>query len=147
MKPWHIRPLEERDHPAAVELLALLNPEIPTPVVAERFERILDEHPHYQAFGGFAGDEMVALAGAWVATKVWCGRYLEIDNIVVSPDHRSGGYGSRMIQHLEALAKEELCEIIVLDSYTSNHASHRLYHRLGFEIFGFHFVKSVPQTP
>jgi predicted GNAT family acetyltransferase len=31
----------------------------------------------------------------------------------------------------------------VLDSYTSNHASHRLYHRLGYEIRGFHFIKPL----
>ena len=66
-----------------------------------------------------------------------------MDNLVVHPDARSAKIGTRLIQNLEATAREESCEIMVLDSYTSNHPSHRLYHRLGFEIWGFHFVKPL----
>ena len=70
-------------------------------------------------------------------------RYLELDNLVVDPALRSSGLGSALIRHLEAFAREKECNLAVLDSYTSNHPSHRLYHRLGFEIWGFHFVKPL----
>jgi RimJ/RimL family protein N-acetyltransferase len=48
-----------------------------------------------------------------------------------------------MIQHFETIGQERECKLLVLDSYTANHPSHRLYHRLGFEIWGFHFVKTT----
>ena len=138
-----IRSLGQADLDDAVRLLGALNPETPSPVVRERLEAILADHPHYHLVGAFDGDVLVGVCGAWVATKIWCGRYLEIDNIVVDPERRSGGTGTALIRHFEALARELDCKIIVLDSYTSNHASHRLYHRLGYEIWGFHFVKPV----
>jgi ribosomal protein S18 acetylase RimI-like enzyme len=141
--PPEIRELVAEDIPAAIRLLAHLNPGIPPEVLQQRFEIILAEHPHYHAFGAFLDGKLAGLASAWIAAKVWCGRYLEIDNIVVDPEFRSSGLGTVLIRHLEALAREKDCNLAVLDSYTSNHASHRLYHRLGFEIWGFHFVKPL----
>lgn len=141
--PVTIRTLNEFDLPDAVRLLATLNPDTPLPLVRERLDTILADHSHYHLFGAFTGESLLGVCSAWIATKIWCGRYLEIDNIVVDPEQRSGGVGSLLIQHLEALGREQDCKILVLDSYSSNHPSHRLYHRLGFEIWGYHFVKSI----
>ena len=141
MSAPEIRELGPEDLPAATVLFGHLNPDIPAEVLRLRFQAILAELPHYPVFGAFLDGKMGAVAGAWIATKIWCGRYLEIDNLVVDPGLRSSGLGSALITHLEGFAKEKECNLAVLDSYTSNHASHRLYHRLGFEIWGFHFVK------
>ena len=138
-----IRPLGQADLEDAVRLLATLNPETPPQVVCSRLEAILAAHPHYHLAGAFDGDALVGVCGAWVATKIWCGRYLEIDNLVVDPELRSSGVGTRLISHLEETGRQMDCTLLVLDSYTSNHASHRLYHRLGFEIWGFHFIKPI----
>ncbi|RYD18680.1 MAG: GNAT family N-acetyltransferase [Verrucomicrobiaceae bacterium] len=143
MAETSIRAIVPADLPAAEPLLVSLNPETPASVVMERLETILRDHPHYELFGAFVDGELAGLAGAWVATKIWCGRYLEVDNLVVSEDHRSSGIGSLLVKHLEALAREKDCKVVVLDSYASNTASHRLYYRLGFEIWGFHFVKPI----
>lgn len=143
MEAPELRRMELADLPEAVRLLATLNPDTPEDVVLERLATILAEHSHYHSVCAFAGGRMVGVAGAWVATKIWCGKYLEIDNLVVDPGHRSGGVGTMMIKHLEGVGRENGCNILVLDSYTSNHASHRLYHRLGFEIWGFHFIKPI----
>lgn len=143
MEPIAIRPLGPGDLPDAADLLALLNPETPAAIIAERLATLLADHSHYELFGALSNGRLVGVAGAWIATKIWCGRYLEIDNLVVDPDQRSAGIGTLLIHHLEALASERGCKIVVLDSYTANHPSHRLYHRLGFEIWGFHFVKPI----
>ncbi len=143
MNPVIIRPLDVPDLAEAARLLGTLNPDTPIPLVRERLQTILADHPHYHLVGAFAGESIVGVSSAWIATKIWCGRYLEIDNLVVDPDQRSGGVGTLMIQHLEALGRERDCKLLVLDSYTSNHPSHRLYHRLGFEIWGFHFIKPI----
>lgn len=138
-----IRALVATDMEDAADLLTHLNPDVPAPVLTARLDTILADHPHYHIYGAFDGETLVGLAGAWIATKIWCGRYLEIDNLVVAPEGRGSGVGSMLIQHLEALAVRHDCKIVVLDSYTANHPSHRLYHRLGFEIWGFHFVKPI----
>lgn len=138
-----IRALTPGEVDAASVLLAFLNPESPAPVLATRLATIFADHPHYHLVGAFDGPDLVGLAGAWVATRIWCGRYLEIDNLVVHPGQRGTGVGSLLIRHLEARALQEKCNLVVLDSYTANHPSHRLYHRLGFEIWGFHFAKPL----
>ena len=138
-----IRRLTKDDSLAATGLLAHLNPDCPTGVLLRRYQTILDEHPHFHSIGAFIDGKLVGLAGIWIATKIWCGRYLEIDNLIVHPLHRDQGIASAIFTHLEELARSEQCNLLVLDSYTSNHRSHRLYHRLGFEIWGFHFVKPI----
>lgn len=138
-----IRPLGSADLAEASKLLVTLNPETPPLVVEERLQTILAEHPHYRIVGAFSGSAMAGVAGAWLATKIWCGLYLEIDNLVVGESHRSEGIGTLLIQDLEAFGRQRDCKVLVLDSYTANHPSHRLYHRLGFEIWGFHFVKPL----
>ncbi len=143
MESISIRPLVAGDLPDAADLLTLLNPDTPAALIRERLASLLTDHSHYELFGAFAGPNLAGIGGAWIATKIWCGRYLEIDNLVVDPDRRSAGIGSLLIRHLEAIAQQRDCKIVVLDSYTTNHPSHRLYHRLGFEIWGFHFVKPL----
>jgi ribosomal protein S18 acetylase RimI-like enzyme len=127
----------------AARLLGLLSPETPIGLIRERLSTLLQEHPHYEIVGAFSGEKLLGLAGAWTATKIWCGRYLEIDNLIVAPEVRSMGIGTLLMLHLEKLARERDCKILVLDSYASNHSSHRLYHRLGFEIWSFHFIKPI----
>jgi len=143
MADIRIRPLVSKDLPHAAALLVTLNPETPVDVIQERLQTILAEHPHYHLVGAFAGEHLAGIAAAWIATKIWCGRYLEIDNLVVDPAQRSSGIGSLLIRHLEGIAREKDCKIVVLDSYVSNHPSHRLYYRLGFEVWGYHFVKPI----
>jgi len=143
MKTPTLRILTATDLEAASELLVFLNPETPAQTVAARLHTILTDHSHYRIIGAFSGKTLVGVASAWIATKIWCGRYLEIDNLVVAPSHRSMGIGRLLIQWLEGLAATEACNTVVLDSYTANCPAHRLYHRLGFEIWGFHFVKPI----
>ena len=143
MKSLAVRLVESHEQPEALRLLAGLNPEVAAEELERRMDEIIQRHPHYEMYGAFDGEVLVAVCGAWVATKLWCGRYLEIDNIVTDPERRSMGAGTQLMQAMEKLARERDCEILVLDSYASNTASHRLYHRLGYEIKGFHFVKEL----
>jgi ribosomal protein S18 acetylase RimI-like enzyme len=143
MQHSQIRPLEDDDIAAAAQLLEELNPATPPSLVRERLATLLREYSHYHLVGAFHDGRLVGVAGAWIAHKVWCGAYLEIDNLIVAKDARSMGFGAKLILHLEALAQAHDCKILVLDSYTGNHASHKLYHRLGFEIWSFHFIKPL----
>ncbi|MGE9269581.1 MAG: GNAT family N-acetyltransferase [Verrucomicrobiales bacterium] len=143
MSSYDIRSLPEKDHLSATGLLAHLNPDCPTDVLIGRFRRILREHPHYYPVGAYQDGTLVGFGAAWIATKIWCGRYLEVDNIVVHPDLRSSGIGGELMRYFEKLAKDNDCNLITLDSYTSNYDSHRFYHRHGYEIWGFHFVKTL----
>ena len=91
MEETTIRPLESTDLADAAALLTFLNPETPAATIATRLETLLADYSHYELVGAFNGGTLVGLAGAWVATKIWCGRYLEIDNLVVAPARLPNG--------------------------------------------------------
>jgi hypothetical protein len=66
----------------------------------EDYSRDLDEmlpNNRYGQIAVFEGEECLGLTGFWIGTKLWCGKYLEIDNLVVSTNHRSKGAGCLII--------------------------------------------------
>ncbi len=143
MNSVEIRQLEVSELDDAARLLGILNPDIPLPVVSERLATMTADHPHYQIAGAFSDGRLVGVCGAWVYTKIWCGRHLEIDNLVVDPELRGSGIGTHFIRHFTALSRELGCNSMTLDSYASNQASHRLYQRHGFEPWSIHFVNPI----
>ena len=144
--PIHVRELTPPEIEAALPLVRQLNPE-------RTIEDLENSLPHmiqagFRCAGAFLDEasECVAVAGIWIGYRFWCGKYIDIDNIVVAESHRSRGIGAELIRWTEDLGRSEGCRISVLDAYTHNRASHRLYHRLGYEIYGFHFVKKYGQN-
>lgn len=83
----------------------------------------------------------IGLAGFWIGTKLWSGKYLELDNVVVHEDFRSEGIGSIMTDYLNQKAMDEQCNMIVLDAFSTNFGAHKFYMNHGFVPKGFHFIK------
>ena len=97
--------------------------------------------PHnYGQVGVFEGDICLGLSGFWIGTKLWCGKYLELDNIVVSKTQRSQGIGKLMFDFLNKKALENDCTMLSLDSYTTNFKAHKFFYNEGFAPKGFHFI-------
>ena len=88
----------------------------------------------------FDGDTCVGVSGYWIGTKLWCGKYLEIDNLVVSGKVRSKGVGKMIFDYLAEKAQQEECSMVSLDSYTSNFKAHKFFYNEGFAPKGFHFI-------
>jgi GNAT superfamily N-acetyltransferase len=109
----------------------------------EKYESYLVEMiPHnYKQVAVFENEICVAVSGFWSGTKLWSGKYMEIDNFIVHPDHRSKGLGKMMTDYVDALAKETGCTMIVLDAFTGNFTAHRFYYNQGYVPKGFHFLK------
>jgi hypothetical protein len=89
-------------------------------------------------------------AGEPRAIAVWrlfhttyCGRRLEVEDLVTSETDRSKGYGATLLHWLEARARYEGCPTITLHSATHRDRAHRFYFREGFHILAFHFSKAL----
>lgn len=109
----------------------------------EIYGNLLDEMiPHnYKQLIVVENGITMGLAGFWIGTKLWCGKYLELDNVVVHEDFRSKGIGSVMTKYLNQKAIDEDCFLIALDAYTTNFGAQKFYMNHGFVPKGFHFVK------
>ncbi|WPO80132.1 GNAT family N-acetyltransferase [Flavobacterium sp. KACC 22761] len=108
---------------------------------------LLEMVPHnYIQIGVFDNDSCLGMTGCWSATKLWTGKYLEIDNFVVNPEYRSKGIGKLLTDYVDKKAKDLGCSSIVLDAFTGNFGAHRFYYNQGYGPKGFHFVKVLDET-
>lgn len=126
---------------AQFEIIQQLYPEI----TIEKYRSYLAEMiPHnYQQLAIFENNICVGLTGFWSGIKLWSGKYIEIDNFIVHPDHRRKGIGKIMTDYISDLAEQTNCNIVVLDAYTGNFKAHRFYYNQGYAPRGFHFVKTI----
>lgn len=127
--------------------ISVMNELYPT-LTLEAYERDLDEmlpNNRYGQAAVFEGDECLGIAGFWIGTKLWCSKYLEIDNLVVSSKYRSKGAGKLLFDYLTEKARNENCSMMSLDSYTYNFKAHKLFYNEGFGPKGFHFIRVLEE--
>ncbi len=126
---------------AQIEIIRHLYPNISK----EKYKSHLTEMiPHnYKQLALFENDICVALTGFWTSYKLWSGKYIEIDNFIVHPDHRMKGLGKIMTNYIDAKATKLGCTMIVLDAFTGNFNAHRFYYNQGYAPKGFHFLKII----
>ncbi len=76
---------------ANIELIRRLTP---TLTLAAYESMLADMIPHnYYQVAAYEDDVCLAVSGYWIGTKIYSGKYLEIDNFVVAEQHRSKGIG------------------------------------------------------
>ena len=141
-----IRLLAPPEIPRILPLLKLLNPTLSEGLILGRLREMMTQS--YECAAAFEGDELVACCGIWIFTKIYCGRFVEADNVCVHPDHRSGGLGARLIDWVHAYGESRGCIAAELNAYVHNSAAHKFWFNRGYRILGFHFEKAlVPRRP
>lgn len=101
---------------------------------------------NYNQVAVFEKETCLGLTGYWFGTKLWSGKYLEIDNFVVCAKHRSKGIGKLICDYIEQKAFDLNCSMIVLDAFATNFPAHRFYYNQGYGPKGFHFVKILDEN-
>lgn len=109
----------------------------------EKYGTLLDDmlKANYQQIIVTKNNQTIALTGVWIGTKLWSGKYIEIDSFVVHEDFRGQKIGDILIEEVNKIAKEVDANQIVLDAFTTNFAAGKFYINHGFNPKGFHFVK------
>lgn len=122
-------------------LIQQLNPNLKE----EHFLQMLPEMitANYKMLGVFNDEKCIAISGYWIQTKIYSGRYLEPDNVVVDSGFRSKKVGELMMNELEIIAKESACRFLMLDAYLENMRAHKFYENLGFQKKGYHMLKKL----
>ena len=123
-------------------IVGAFNKKLPLETVRKRFENAF-KFDTYLCFGIFDEQKLIGVAGAWITERIYCGKQLELDNLVIDELYRSKGIGKLLLDHIEAYAKDHGFESIELNTYVANAGSHKFYFDNGYHILGFHFQKVI----
>lgn len=93
----------------------------------------------FRVFAAMRDGAVVGVAGVRPMELLYCGRILQIDDLVVSDAKRSTGVGKALVDHVKAVARNERRGEVHLDSGLGRAEAHRFYDREGFERLGYHF--------
>ena len=130
-----------------ISQLSVMQELYPSLTEIQYYEMLSEMIPNnYGQIAVFENEKCVGISGYWIGTKLWCGKYLELDNVIVSKEYRSKGVGKILSDFLDNKAHLNNCTILVLDAYTSNFKAHRFYYNQGFSPKGFHFVKIIDKN-
>ena len=125
-----------------VALTQQLNPDKSKELLVERQQQMfaLD---HYICFGLIVNNKLAGVAGGWKTVRLYSGKQLEIDHVVVDETYRSAGLGAYFLQEIESWATNHDCKTVELNAYVANSRSHKFYFDKGYQILGFHFQKKI----
>ncbi len=123
------------------ELIKQLNPKLGH----EEYGQLLNEMipNNYKQLIAKQNENIVGVCGYWINTKIYSGKYIELDNVVVDANYRNQNIGEQICLKVLEIAKKEHCKVAMLDAYMENEAAHRFYERLDYRKKGFHFVKKL----
>jgi len=135
---FEITPATPADVPELARLLALLFAQevefAPEPAKQERALRLILAQPETgriycaRAEGKVAG--MVSLL--FTISTAEGGRVAWLEDLIIHPDHRNGGLGRRLIDHVLAEAHALGCTRVTLLTDDTNTGAMRFYERAGF---------------
>ncbi len=134
--------LSLKDKSKILELARGVNTEIPMNELLNRLEEMFD-YSNYYCFGLSLESRLIAISSGWLTTRFYSGKQLEIDNIIVSTEHRSKKYGEKFLAYIEVWAIQQGCLSVELNTYVQNAKSHKFYFNQRYSILGYHFQKKV----
>ena len=136
------KPLTDDNIPEIAALGQQLNPKLTLKKV-EEYQKKMFEFPNYICFGAFIDHKLIGISSGWITVRLYSGKQLEVDNVIIDNKTQSKGYGKKFFEFIEMWAKQNECKTIELNTYVQNSRSHKFYYNLGYSILGFHFWKHI----
>lgn len=122
-------------------LIQQLSPQI-TEVSYKAMLQEMVPHNYFQA-AVYKADACIAVSGYWLGTKLYSGKYIEIDNFVVDEAWRGKAVGKQLLDWMLDEGRRNGCTYAMLDAYVENFKAHHFYYREGFFARGFHYLKKL----
>lgn len=110
-------------------------------ILLSRFKDMFTEN--YECFGVFNAEELIGVCGVWYMTRHYSGKSAELDHVYLNEDYRSQGLGKKFMNWLYNYLKNNGKETVELNTYVTNHPSHKFYYNEDFKILGYHFLKKL----
>lgn len=90
-------------------------------------------------------DKIIGLAGYRIQENLLYGRFLYVDDLVITESHRSAGCGARLLRAVMEIAKQHECDEFVLDTGLSMALAQKFYFRQGLLTQAIRFRNKLSQ--
>ncbi|GGD24572.1 GNAT family N-acetyltransferase [Hyunsoonleella pacifica] len=132
--------LEKTDILKVVPLVEKLNDfKISKPTLEARFLEMATQN--YECAVIYHDDIIIGVCGLWFCTRHYAGKSVEVDHVYIDENYRGKGVGKQFFKWIYNYVIKKGCEAVELNTYVSNHASHKFYYNEDFKILGYHFLK------
>jgi GNAT superfamily N-acetyltransferase len=113
-------------------LVKLLNPD-----TEEKIQR------NYECIGAYDNEKLIGISGIWILNKLYVGKHIEPDNVIIDPAYRGKGVGEKLIQWICDYGKTQGCIASELNCYLQNEKGIEFWKNQGYKILGYHFQKQL----
>jgi len=98
----------------------------------------------YRLFALIVDGAITSLAGVAIQENLYSDRHLWLYDLVTATEHRSHGYGRRLLTFIEDFARANECKSVALVSGLQRTAAHHFYeHHMGYQKPCFLFEKHI----
>ena len=134
--------LMKKDSDKIITYFEILNDyKVDKTVLENRISEMFSQN--YECIGFFLDDKLIGMCGLWFMTRHYVGKSIEIDHFYIEDAHRNKGFGKDFFKWPYLYAEEKQVKTIELNTYVTNHPSHKFYYHEGFNILGYHFLKKL----
>lgn len=93
---------------------------------------------------GESMDNIIGFCSLTIKNNLWqAGNLGHIDELIVDNNYRGKGIGSKLMDEITRIAKENQCKRIELDSAFNRKEAHRFYENQGYENRAYLFSKEI----
>jgi len=141
--PYTFQHLDDQQALAAsFTLMRVLRPHVvdPASYVAQL---VRQTEQGYRLLAAKAGERLVGLAGYRELENLLYGRFIYVDDLVVSSDLQRSGVGAQLLSAVREQAVQRDCDHLVLDTGLHMPLAQRFYFRQGLLARGMHFTQSL----
>ncbi|QLE00106.1 GNAT family N-acetyltransferase [Galbibacter sp. BG1] len=142
MSQFYVQLLSKSDVEKIAFLTQQLNPDKSKETLVEMHKQMFSFNG-YRCFGFFENSVLVGICSGWITVKLYSGKQLELDNVIIDKTKQSQGLGKLFIDEISLWAKNNEFKTMELNTYVGNGRSHKFYFNQGFEIIGYHFQKKI----
>ncbi len=126
------------------DLMRVLRPHVTTQA-AYVAQLLRQAEQGYRLLAARDGERLVGLAGYREVENLLYGRFIYVDDLVVSPSLQRSGLGGRLLGAVRDEALQRGCDHLVLDTGLHMPLAQRFYFRQGLLARGMHFTQSLRQ--
>ncbi|MBV6288783.1 GNAT family N-acetyltransferase [Pseudomonas aegrilactucae] len=145
---YSLQHLEDtRGFAASFDVMRVLRPQV-TDVAAYVAQLLRQAEQGYRLLAACDGEQVVGLAGYRLLENLLYGRFIYVDDLVVSPALQRSGLGAQLLGAVREEAVQHGCDHFVLDTGLHMPLAQRFYFRQGLLARGMHFTQRLrPGSP